>query len=352
MAGDGAIRRARMDATVDPTSALPRQSVARLPTPLDDTPRLAAAAGLDRLWVKREDLTGTAMGGNKLRQLDFLLADALAQGAGTVVATAGAQSNFCRALAGACARLGLGCHLHLRRGGGVSSVPLLQGNLLLDQVFGATVSFTDRTDPWDPGIRAELDGIAAGLREAGAAPHLLQLTGHSAALGVAGWVSGAMELARDFAGLGVVPDTVALACGSGLTLAGLALGFRVLDVPTRVVGISVQQPAARIVPWIVQAAGQAADLLGASARLTEKDVTVLDDLIAPGYGLPSAGSVAAVRLAGRTEGLVLDPVYTGKAMAGLLRHAGTFGRRVVFLHSGGTPGLFHHAEAFADGSPA
>jgi 1-aminocyclopropane-1-carboxylate deaminase/D-cysteine desulfhydrase-like pyridoxal-dependent ACC family enzyme len=308
---------------------------------------LAAAIGLRELHIKREDLSGYALGGNKLRQLDFLLAEALAAETDMLIATAGSQSNFCRSLAGAAARLGLGCHLHLRQNMGTELV----GNLMLDQIFGATVTFTQNADPWNPAIRAELDEIAANHRAAGRNPFIVQLTGTSASTGVAGWVSGAAELLDDFVRLGREPDAVVAVCGSGLSLAGIALGLKHFGCSTRAIGISAQQPEARLRTWIADTANQAADRLRFETHLAEDDFDIIDTEIGPGYGIPSRSSVAAVRLAGRTEGLVLDPIYTGKGMAALHAAAGD-GRinpawSVVFLHSGGTPGLFAHATSFA-----
>lgn len=323
-----------------------RIELAHLPTPLESAPRLAAAIGLRALHIKREDLTGYALGGNKLRQLDFILAEALEAGADMLVTTAGSQSNFCRSLAGAAAKLGLGCHLHLRAKMGTDKV----GNLLLDDIFGATVSFTQHTDPWDPAIRAELDQIEARYRAAGKKPFIVQLTGTSATTGVAGWVSGAAELQEDFKRLRGVPDAMVVVCGSGLSLAGLALGFKHIGCPTRLVGISAQQPAERLKQWVVQTANEAAVIMAFETRLDAADFDIVDTEISPGYGIPSEASIAAVRLAGSTEGLVLDPVYTGKGMAAL-RATVADGRlnkdwSVVFLHSGGTPGLFTHAPSF------
>lgn len=327
----------------DAATGLDRLALARLPTPVDDAPRLAAALGLASLRVKREDQSGYALGGNKLRQLDFLMAEAVAEGADVLVSTAGSQSNFCRSLAGAAAKLGLRCHLHLRAATGTAVV----GNLLLDTLLGATVTFTAVTDPWDPAVARELEEIAAGYRAAGHAPRIIQLTGPAAATAVAGWVAGAAELAADTAA--DPPDAVVCVCGSGLTLAGLALGFKELGVATRVIGISAQQPAARLKPWIVASANEAAVRLGCRDRLAEPDVEIVDTVIGPGYGQPSSDSIEAVHLAGRTEGLLLDPVYTGKGLVGI-RAALRTGLlraqdRVVFIHSGGTPGLFAHGEA-------
>jgi 1-aminocyclopropane-1-carboxylate deaminase/D-cysteine desulfhydrase-like pyridoxal-dependent ACC family enzyme len=330
----------------DPTTGLDRLALARLPTPLDEAPRLAAALGIARLGVKREDMSGYALGGNKMRQLDFILAEAIAGGAEVVVTTAGSQSNFCRSLAGAAARLGLDCHLHLRAAMGTGLV----GNLLLDDIFGAKITFTTATDPWDPAIAEELRRIASEYEAAGRKAHVVQLTGASAATGVAGWIAGAAELRRDFeSGFGM-PDKVVVVCGSGLSLAGLALGFKHFGCATRLIGISAQQPAARLKPWIVSAAREAAARLRFGTRLEESDFDIVDSEIGPGYGMPSTASIAAVRLAGRTEGIVLDPVYTGKGLAGVAAalRDGRIEKRdfVVFLHSGGTPGLFTHAAVF------
>ncbi|MDF2810200.1 MAG: pyridoxal-phosphate dependent enzyme [Microvirga sp.] len=337
----------------DATTGLERLVLSRLPTPLDPAPRLASALGISRLDIKREDMAGYALGGNKLRQLDFLLAEALAAGADTLVTTAGSQSNFCRSLAGAAARLGFGCHLHLRAATGTALV----GNLLLDHILGATVTFTTATDPWDPVVAEELAAIAAEYERAGRKPHVVQLTGVSAPTGVAGWMSGAAELMRDFGRNGTgTPDFMVAVCGSGLSLAGLALGFKHLSCPTRLIGISAQQPASRLKAWIVEVAAEATARLALETRLDVDDFTIIDSEIGTGYGIPSPASIEAVRLAGRTEGILLDPIYTGKGLAGIATsvQSGLIKStdRVVFLHSGGTPGLFAHGAAFQPGEAA
>jgi 1-aminocyclopropane-1-carboxylate deaminase/D-cysteine desulfhydrase-like pyridoxal-dependent ACC family enzyme len=226
----------------------------------------------------------------------------------------------------------------------------LVGNLLLDTIFGAEVTFTSRTDPWDPAIADELGTIAAGYVRQGRRPQVIQLTGASASIGIAGWIAGAAELVRDFEAIGAVPDIIVVVCGSGLTLAGLALGFKHLGCRTRLVGVSAQQPAGRLKVWIVQAAASATEHLQLAVQLSEDDFDIIDNEIAPGYGLPSTASVAAVRLAGWTEGIVFDPVYTGKGLAGVATglRSGLIpaSSSMVFLHSGGTPGLFAHSAAF------
>jgi 1-aminocyclopropane-1-carboxylate deaminase/D-cysteine desulfhydrase-like pyridoxal-dependent ACC family enzyme len=331
----------------DLTTNLPRLPLTQLPTPLEAAPLLAEAIGVTSLHIKREDLAGYALGGNKLRQIDFILAAALGEGADTLVTTASSQSNFCRSLAGACAKIGLACHLLLREAGGRQA----QGNLLLDTIFGANLSWTDATDPWDPAIRRDLEAICEDLRGRGRRPFVVQLPGAEAALAAAGWVSGAAELLQQCRKLATPPDVAIVACGSGLTLAGLALGLKHLGYPLRVIGVSVQQPAAHLRPWVIEVADRCAALTGIATRLAPEDISITDDQVAPGYGQASAGSIAAVRLAGRYGGLVLDPVYTGKALAGLIAavRSGMIAssENVLFLHSGGTPGLFRHAADFA-----
>ena len=327
---------------------LPRLRLGVFPTPLEAAPRLAEAIGLAALWIKREDLAGPALGGNKIRKLELLLADARAQGCDAVITTAGLQSNLCRALAGTAAKLGMRCALLLRG----SRPNAANGNLLLDRIFGAEVRFLDVKDPWDPRARAALDALAAELRGQGHNPYVMHLPGASAGLCVAAWVGGATELATQFTQGDIDPDRLIVACGSGLTLAGLALGLKRAGRRCRVTGISVQQPAARLVPWIVEVAGRAVPLLSEGPSLAVEDFDVLDDFIGDAYGVPSPAGLGAVRLAGASEGLVLDPIYTGKAMAGLAAcvrdgRVGA-GESVVFIHSGGVPGLFANAEAFGD----
>jgi 1-aminocyclopropane-1-carboxylate deaminase/D-cysteine desulfhydrase-like pyridoxal-dependent ACC family enzyme len=328
--------------------ALQRLPLGAFPTPLEAAPRLAAAIGAKALLVKREDLSGPALGGNKIRKLELLLADARAHGADAVITTAGLQSNFCRALAGTAAKLGMRCALLLRG----NRPDRATGNLMLDRLFDADVRHLDVKDPWDPRARAALDALADELRGQGHTPYVIHLPGASAGLGVAAWVAGADELDAQFTAAGVDPDRLIVACGSGLTLAGLALGLKRAGRRCRVSGISVQQPASRLVPWIVEAASRALPLLSPGPALAAEDFDVIDGFVGGAYGVPSPAGIAAVRLAGSREGLVLDPIYTGKAMAGLQAclAEGRFAREetIVFLHSGGTPGLFANTDSFGD----
>jgi 1-aminocyclopropane-1-carboxylate deaminase/D-cysteine desulfhydrase-like pyridoxal-dependent ACC family enzyme len=325
-----------------PRQPISRLPLARLPTPYDSAPRLARALGFARLHVKREDLAGPAFGGNKIRSLERILAAARAEGADCVLTSAASQSNFCRALAGTAPLAGLGCHLLLRRAGGNA----LTGNLLLMQLFGASIAWTEATDPWDPAIAAQLQAEAAALRRAGRRPFIVQLPGVTAPLAAAAWALAAEEMAEDFAASGSAPDLLALACGSGLTLAGLALGFARFSLPVRLLGVSVQQPAARLHPWVAEVVARTADLLGWEAGDAMAQVEITDDQVAPGYAQASPAGLAALAAAARCEGLVLDPSYTGKALAGLAARAAP-GLSAAFLHSGGAPALFAQAHAVA-----
>jgi 1-aminocyclopropane-1-carboxylate deaminase/D-cysteine desulfhydrase-like pyridoxal-dependent ACC family enzyme len=326
------------------TEGLPRVRLAYLPTPLEPAPRLGDALGGLDLWVKREDQSGLAFGGNKVRQLEFILAAAETAGADTVITTAGRQSNFCRAMAAGVARRGMRCILLLRGRGPRERV----GNLLLDELLGAEVHDVATDDPYDPAVRDELDRLAEDVAKSGGRPFVVQLPGESGALAAAAAVDLAEELSTQWPG---EPAKLYLSIGSGLTAAGLILGFALLRMATEVVGISVQQPSDFVRSLIAERVGEAARLLGREVAVAVGDVTVDDRHRGPGYGRASAESLAAVRQAAETEALILDPVYTGKALAGLAAHVreGRIGpgERVIFLHSGGGPNLFAQADALA-----
>lgn len=340
------------DAAQTPTAALPRARLGRFPTPLEPAPRLGDALGGAAIWIKREDLSGLALGGNKTRQLEFLLGDAQAEGVQAVVTTAAAQSNFCRTCAAAGARLSIEVGLLLR---GHPDHPV-QGNLLLDHLFGARVRFIDTQDPYDPRVPGWLAEFVADFERRGLKTRVLHIPGATGTLGAAAMADAGFEMASQFSEAGIEPAAVYLAAGSALTTAGLALAFKALGLRTRVVAVSVQRPAGFIAPLVAQRACDAAALLGLPITVTTEDFDIDDRFIGPGYGLPTSEAIEAIGLAGRTEGIVLDPVYTGKALAGLCsqRREGRWTGRepIVFFHSGGAPGLFVHAPAVAQGLAA
>ncbi len=329
------------------TARLARVALAHLPTPLEAAPRLSSELGGPPIWIKREDQSGLALGGNKPRQLEFLLATALAEGAQAVVTTAAVQSNFCRACAAAGAKLGLKVGL-LLRGDAHDEV---QGNHLLDKVLGAELRYIPTQDPYDPRIPAWLDEFVADFERHGLNTHVLHLPGRSGTLGAAAMVHAGEEMARQFTAQWLLPQALFIASGSGLTVAGLVLAFKSLGLPTRVVGISVQRKASFMVPLIVERANAAAQLLALPVTIDARDFDFDDRFIGQAYGVPSREAFDAILLAGRTEGLVLDPVYTGKALAGMLAQlregAWPGAGPLVFFHSGGAPGLFANAARLA-----
>jgi len=304
-----------------------RLPLAHLPTPLEAAPRLSEALGVEIL-VKRDDCTGLALGGNKARKLEWLLADARAKGCDTLVTAGGAQSNFCRMTAGAAARLGLGCELVLA--GDAPARP--SGNLILDALLGATLHFAGAHD-WRV-LEAQVAEIAA---KHGARAYPMPIGGASP-VGALAYAFAAEEL---LAQCETPPDWVVVADGSGGTHAGLLLGF---PPEVRVLGVDVARPPVPHVERIPRLAAKAAALAGRSAPRGE---VIVVDHTGPGYAAVTEECREAVHLAARTEGLLLDPVYTGKALAGLVAAArdGRVSGRVVFWHTGGAPALF--ADEFA-----
>ncbi len=296
--------------------------LAQLPTPLDEAPRLSAALGV-RVLVKRDDQTGLALGGNKARKLDFLLKDAIERGCDTLVTAGGAQSNFARMTAAAAARCGMACHLVL----GGSEPAHFSGNLVLDRLFGAELHFAN-TEDWSV-LEAEVKRIAA---EAGPRAYAMPIGG-ATPVGALAYVDAADEL------LGQMerpPDWIVVADGSGGTHAGLLAG---LPSATRVLGVDVSRPPVPLTVTVPKLAAKTAALAGRPAPAGE---VIIADHCGPKYASITAECQEAVRLAAHTEGLVLDPVYTGKAMAGLIAaaRAGTIAGTVVFLHTGGAVALF------------
>jgi D-cysteine desulfhydrase family pyridoxal phosphate-dependent enzyme len=343
---DTSLRRAALQARID---ALPRVRLAHLPTPLEHCPRLGAVLGLD-VWIKRDDLTGLAFGGNKTRQLEFLFADVLAAGADTVVAGAYTQSNWCRQITAAARKLGLEAALVLLHG---EKGPALQGNLLLDRLMGADVTVVD-LDSMER-LTPLLEAKAAELERAGRRPYVVRPFGlDKLTLGALGYVNGALELDAQLEAAGIEPDYLYL-CGANMTPAGMALGLKALGRRTRLVNVAP-------IVWSEPRALDVARIAGAAAARLDLDVTVApadvdnhDEYIGERYGVATEGGREALRLVAESEGIILDPVYSAKAMAGLIHHARSGrigeGQSVVFLHTGGTPALFAYADDLALARP-
>jgi D-cysteine desulfhydrase family pyridoxal phosphate-dependent enzyme len=324
-----------------------RFPLALLPTPLVEAPRLARALDGPRLLVKRDDLTGFGFGGNKVRGLEFYLADALAQEADVIVTGAGPQSNHVRATAAAARLAGLDvvAVMHDTRPNEA------QGNLLLDALLGAELRFTNSPDR--ARVDVEIENVADELRRAGRRPYVIPRGGASG-LGALGYLEAVREIGAQLEALDARPDWLVLGTGACGTQAGLLAGANIYGAPYRVLGVTVSRPVAECVERITRLAGEAARLAGHEIEVAPDEALVRDGFIGPGYGIPTPEGVEAIRLVARTEGLFLDPTYTGKAMAGLMAEirAGriTRGETVVFLHTGGEPGLFAHPEIGASSS--
>ncbi|NOY98068.1 MAG: D-cysteine desulfhydrase family protein [Chloroflexi bacterium] len=310
---------------------LPRLHFAHLPTPIEELPRLTQALGGPRLFVKRDDQTGLAFGGNKTRKLEFLVAEAQARGARTLVSAGAAQSNHCRQTAAAAARYGFECVLVLTGGPPEQA----SANLLLDHLFGARIVWVaDRADR-----ERVLQETFEQARADGERPYLVPYGG-SSPTGALGYVFAMEEFLRQ----DVAADWIVFASSSGGTQAGLVLGARVFGCSGKVLGISIDEPQHALQAHVAELASETSERLGERIQFSPGDVLVNDDYCAPGYGVLTDLEREAVQLFAKYEGLLLDPVYTGRAAGGMidLIRRGFFepGETVLFWHTGGTPGLF------------
>ena len=328
---------------------LPRVTFVHGPTPLVKHRRLDEMLSLD-LWIKRDDATSRAESGNKVRKLELLLGDAVAKGADTIITCGGIQSNHARATALCCASLGMGCVLLLRVEDPARTALPLAGNVLLDRMAGAEVRLISRADYVRRG--EVMERVAAGLRDEGRKPYVVP-EGGSNGLGSLGYVECMREVAGQMragmAGSGAPFDVVMHACGSGGTAAGVALGASAHGVARAVRAFAVCDDAATFRATIDRIVGEARAL---DASLGEPAPLVVDDTAkGPAYGVASPEQRATIVRVARASGLVLDPVYTGKAMHGLLqaveRGDVPRGSRVLFLHTGGLPGLLAQGDVFA-----
>jgi len=314
----------------------PRVRLAHLPTPLEPLPRLGEKLGID-LWIKRDDATGLAGGGNKTRKLEFLLGDAFEQGADVLVTQGAVQSNHVRQTAAAAAAHGLGCAIILEaRTGSTAPDYVGNGNVLLDRLFGATL----RTVPAGTNMNAELETEAGRLRGEGRRPYVIP-GGGSNPIGALGYVDCAREIVTQADDLDLAIDRIVTATGSAGTHGGLVAGLAVMGADVPVLGFGVRAPKARQEAMVLKLARETAALLGRPDAVTDDMVVADCDYVGEGYGLVDQGVVDALVTAARTDGIVLDPVYSGKAMKGLIARASEFrGETMVFLHTGGAQGLF------------
>ena len=330
---------------IDSIARLPRVSLGFYPTPLTDAQHLSSAIGGPRIFIKREDLSGLAMGGNKARKLEFILGEAQKQGATRLISTASAQSNFCLQTAAAGRKLGMKSSFALLKG--VHNE--VQGNLLLQNVLDSDVEILDVGDMSllrGSFIADKLSEIAEDKRSKGENPYVLlhNLPELPALLGIAGWVTVAEELNQQFERMGLNVDYVVLANGGGGTQAGLELGARYVNANWKVVGVPVLNRNETALKLTADQVNAGADFLGLGITVAPEELELHDEFLGEGYGIPTPEGLEAIRQVAQTEGIFLDPVYTAKAMAGLvgLTKTGRFKPTdtVVFVHTGGVPALF------------
>ncbi|MDO8586034.1 MAG: D-cysteine desulfhydrase family protein [Armatimonadota bacterium] len=323
---------------------IPRIALAALPTPLDEAPRLAAELGLSRLLVKRDDLTGLALGGNKARKLEYLMAEAIGQDADVVLTVGGPQSNHARMTAAAARKCGMEAIIFL---GGLPEVRRMSGNLLLDTLFDADVRYSATARV--PQLHKLMESEADLLRAEGRRPYCIPVGG-STPLGALGYVAAARELAAQL-GTADRDCVIFVAVGSAGTIAGLQLGVKLFLPQAHVIGISVSRKAKPLKKEAARVASGSSELISAGVSFSPEDFAILDEHMGERYGIPCREGNDAILLAARTEGLVLDPVYTGKAMSGLISMARSGAldrnRTVVFFHTGGDPALFAFEDEFA-----
>jgi D-cysteine desulfhydrase family pyridoxal phosphate-dependent enzyme len=341
---------------IDLISTFPRERLAHTPTPFEPLDRLSEAMAGPRLFVKRDDQTGLAFGGNKARKLEFIMADALAQGAGSVITWAGVQSNWCRQTAAACCRLGIRPVLILFQRPGAPSGA--DGNLLLDHILEADVRVVEAGSDLKmmrlAGISELVEEVVEEERRAGREPYIAPIGGSlvegsmTQPWGAVAYAGAFAEMFEQAQALGIEIDAVVMATGSGSTQAGLIAGARALSPRTRIVGITVSETEDEMTDLVQPILEQTLSLLELDAAGVTDDIIILDRFLGEGYGILNEAVTGAIRLVASTEGLLLDPVYTGKAMAGLIELAreGYFNpdENVVFLHSGGTPALFPYRD--------
>ncbi|MDJ0812883.1 MAG: D-cysteine desulfhydrase [Woeseiaceae bacterium] len=321
----------------------PRVPLAHLPTPLEYLPRLSAELGGPRIYVKRDDCTGLATGGNKTRKLEFSMAAALEEGADTIVTVGAVQSNHVRQAAAAACKLGLRCEVLLEHRVTDPSIYYTDsGNVLLDRIFGANL----REYPADTDFDAAMDDVAEEVRAAGGKPYIIP-GGASNPVGALGYVNCVIEMLGQFEEQNLDVGHIVTATGSAGTQGGLVVGLKALESAIPLLGIGVSIPRDEQEEKVYALARETADFIGKPGCVAREDVVANCDYVGPGYGMRTDSMNEAVLMLARSEGLLFDPVYSGKALAGMidLVRKGELGDGdIVFLHTGGAAALFAYAD--------
>ncbi|SCW29483.1 D-cysteine desulfhydrase [Ancylobacter rudongensis] len=330
----------------------PRIRLAHLPTPLERLDRLSQELGGPEIWIKRDDCTGLSTGGNKTRKLEFLMAEAVAQGADMVMTQGATQSNHARQTAAFAAKLGLACHLLLEdRTGSNDRNYKTNGNVLLDHLHGATTE----TRAGGVDMNAEMEAVAERLRAEGRKVYTIP-GGGSNPTGALGYANCALELINQANEIGLAIDHIVTATGSAGTQAGLIVGLKAINAQVPLLGIGVRAPKQKQEENVFALAERTAQKLGCPGVVLREDVVADSNYVGRGYGIPGLDTLEAIRMFAELEGILLDPVYSGKGAAGLIDYVrkGIFrkGERIVFLHTGGSAALFGYDAYFADDQPA
>jgi L-cysteate sulfo-lyase len=327
----------------------PRIRFAHLPTPLEHLPNLTRALNGPEIWIKRDDCTGMSTGGNKTRKLEYLMAEARDQGADIVLTQGATQSNHTRQTAACAAKMGVGCHILLEDRTGKKDHDYTEnGNVFLDFLHGASVEGR----PSNPDMNGELAKVGERMKAEGRKPYLIP-GGGSNPVGALGYVNAAMELVGQANDIGLRIDQVVQATGSAGTQAGLIAGLAGIRSGVPLLGICVRALRDKQEENVFKLACATAELCAAPGAVRREDIVANSDYVGTGYGFPTPEAIDTIRMLARLEGILLDPVYTGKAMAGLidLIRKGAFkkGQNVVFVHTGGSVGLFGYVDDFGFG---
>ena len=338
------------------TDKYPRVVLSHTPTPLEQLVNMSVKLGGPEIWIKRDDCTGLAMGGNKTRQLEYYFGEALRQGADTVLITGAIQSNYARCTVAAARKLGMDVEVQLEdRTPNRPDAYFNSGNPQLMRLMGARIHFyPDGED--EIGADKALYTRAEELEKCGKRPYVIPLAGHHPPLGALGYVDCAIEILEQIEQQSLDIGAIVIASGSGATHAGLVAGLRACGSPISVYGFCVRRDQQAQAVRVLEKTRIVAYMIGCSSPITEDDIWVNDATLQPGYGQLNAHALNAIKKTAEWEGILLDPVYTGKAMAGLIQliEAAHFkpDQTVLFLHSGGTPALFGYPELVTPDSPA
>ena len=328
-------------------AGFPKSTLSHLPTPLEFLPRLSDKLGDYKIYIKRDDCTGLAMGGNKSRQLEYYLGDAVHKGCDTVLSTGAVQSNYMRILAAAAARLGLECHIQLeKRVANDSPDYQHSGNVLLDKLFGAQIhSFAVGED--ESGADNALEALAENLSAQGKKPYIVHLSETERPLGALGYVDAALEILQQIESMELKPRMMVVGSGSGLTHAGLVSGLRMAGSEIPVLGACVRRDASQQEARIQRNCARIEKMLSLKGAVSE-DIVVDERALWPGYGQQSEMVMQAMHMLTTTEGILTDPVYSGKALAVVVDKIQNgeieAGSEIILWHTGGTPAIFGYRE--------